>query len=355
MEALGFEGDAWKGLFSKPIPVVFYSTNVDHTDRSSGLRQEASTNASQGSNQFEYFERKYSSGWFTQPVILNAQIEESQLYSVLSSRARTHFPKSISAYTTSTSPHPSVFFSILWVPNKDNIAWTVTYNQDGASLQDAINKLTSKGYKPSVFESYAFDGVGSILYAAVFLASSAWPSGTRFEAAFGVPDGALYCCGSGSRWTTMRKKGMKPVSISVVEDPKSRLLYVADTWNSASVGMWQGGLDKSAAQLEWVLKNLVSQLAPVFIKGYRRSIGNGKHTILFSYIAYKAPSSSSSITTVTTHASRSAFQLLAALIPQPPISFTTYSFDGAEDAAVPGSGEMYSAIWAGAFPPVSDM
>lgn len=323
------------------ISGVFYSTDVDGTDRTSSsvLFPEASTNVSLG-----YFQRKYFTKRFQLPIILTSRIDQTQLHSVLSSYAKTHFPKSLSVYTISTPPRASIFFSIIWEPNTRNIQWTVTFNQNGAALQASIKKLDGQHYKPSLLESYAFDNVSTILYAGLFLGVATWPSGTKFQAAIGFPAGPLFCCGPTSRWQTLSKKGFKPTSISVVESPVSRRLYVADTWNSYSL-TWDGGVDKSAVELRLTLKNLTQSLTPVYIKGYRKSVAPGKHTTLFSYIAYKGASYSPANVTLTTDTSRSAFELLATAILQPPVALTAYAFDGENDALISGSGEMYSAVW----------
>ncbi|CAI5476096.1 unnamed protein product [Closterium sp. Yama58-4] len=290
-----------------------------------------------------YFERKYPGGWFSAGPILDSRVESSDLPALLSSRTRSHVPAFVSAYAVA-SPRPLVFFSILWQPNSKSLGWVMVFNLNGQQLQDALHHYISSGYKPSQVESYYVADHHGLYYAAIFLADVAWPAGssTRVEAVFGVPHDASYCCGPSSRWLQLQRQGYTPLSVSFTEDPSSQKVYVADLWNDApSRGGWQGGVAKTQAQLQQALSQLLPPLVPTFLKAY--TVG---YQVFYAYIARASPSSPPR-STLTTDVSRSAFELLARSLKQPPLLVSSYGpmDGGAGESDAPGSGERYAALW----------
>lgn len=295
------------------------------------------------SPEYSYFERTYAkAGWFTSPPILNTHVEASLLPQLLSQRSRTHFPYSISVYVVPT-PRPLVYFNIMWGVNSNSIGWRMSYEEDGTEFQRSLNNNINAGYQAYQVESYAYDNWGTIYYAAVFLDKKYWPSGTDWDITFGFPHDATYCCGPNSRWIQLSKLGYKPVSVSLTEDPATKRLYIADLWNTVNVGVWQGGTDKTAVELQQILGSL-QNLSPVYLKGYRVTNRDGGHTILFSYLA---KSMDALELTLTTDVSNTAFATLAKLLKKPPVAFTSYFFDGESDFQMPGYGGMYTALWEG--------
>lgn len=70
------------------------------------------------------FERQYSTGWFTSPLILNAHVETAQLYQILTLRKRTHYPAYVTAHCVEAQTSSSsalVLFNVLWIPNAKNV------------------------------------------------------------------------------------------------------------------------------------------------------------------------------------------------------------------------------------------
>ncbi|CAI5530421.1 unnamed protein product [Closterium sp. Naga37s-1] len=262
-----------------------------------------------------YFERKYPGGWLTAGPILDSRVESSDLPALLSSRTRSHVPAFVSAYAVA-SPRPLVFFSVLWQPNSKSLGWVMVFNLNGQQYQDALRHYISSGYKPSQVESYYVADHHGLYYAAIFLADVAWPAGssTRVEAVFGVPHDSAYCCGPSSRWLQLQRQGFTPLSVAFTEDPSSQRVYVADVWNDApSRGGWQGGVAKTQAQLQQALTQLLPPLVPTFLKAY--TVG---YQVFYAYIA-RASSPSPPHSTLTTDVSRSAFELLARSLKQPPL------------------------------------
>ncbi|CAI5531442.1 unnamed protein product [Closterium sp. Naga37s-1] len=290
-----------------------------------------------------YFERKYPGGWLTAGPILDSRVESSDLPALLSSRTRSHVPAFVSAYAVA-SPRPLVFFSILWEPNSKSLGWVMVFNLNGQQFQDSLHHYISSGYKPSQVESYYVADHHGLYYAAIFLADVAWPagSGTRVEAVFGVPHDSAYCCGPSSRWLQLQRQGYTPLSVSFTEDPSSQRVYVADVWNDApNRGGWQGGVARTQAQLQQALTQLLPPLVPTFLKAY--TVG---YQVFYAYIA-RAASSSPPRSTLTTDVSRSAFELLARSLKQPPLLVSSYGpmDGGAGESDAPGSGEKYAVLW----------
>eukprot|EP00897_Mesotaenium_endlicherianum_P008967 jgi/Mesen1/8099/ME000434S07341 len=98
---------------------------------------------------------------------------------------------------------------------------------------------------------------------------------------------------------------------------------------------WQGGIGKTWSQLGDLVVNLKDQMTPVYIKAYRVSNRFNGHD------------DSAPALTLTTDVSRSGWAVLAKLLKKPPVAFTVTAFDGEVDYDIPGSGEMYTALWEG--------
>ncbi|CAI5995870.1 unnamed protein product [Closterium sp. NIES-64] len=224
------------------------------------------------------------------------------------------------------------------------LGWVMVFNLNGQQYQDALRHYISSGYKPSQVESYYVADHHGLYYASIFLADVAWPAGssTRVEAVFGVPHDSSYCCGPSSRWLQLQRQGYTPLSVSFTEDPSSQRVYVADVWNDApSRGGWQGGVAKTQAQLQQALTQLLPPLVPTFLKAY--TVG---YQVFYAYIARASPSTPPR-STLTTDVSRSAFELLARSLKQPPLLVSSYGpmDGGAGESDAPGSGERYAALW----------
>ncbi|CAI5465555.1 unnamed protein product [Closterium sp. Yama58-4] len=133
-----------------------------------------------------------------------------------------------------------------------------------------------------------------------------------------------------------------PLSISLTEDPAALTVYVADVWSSPpSSGGWLGGVAMTEAELQQALAQLPPPLVPTFLKAY--TVG---YQVFYAYIA-RATSSSPPRSTLTTDVSRSAFELLARSLKQPPLLVSSYGplDGGAQESDAPGSGERYAVLW----------
>eukprot|EP00271_Cylindrocystis_brebissonii_P007492 TRINITY_DN21067_c0_g1_i1.p1 TRINITY_DN21067_c0_g1~~TRINITY_DN21067_c0_g1_i1.p1 ORF type:complete len:371 (-),score=45.75 TRINITY_DN21067_c0_g1_i1:1168-2280(-) len=328
---------------SVPLPTKAEDLEVE-LQKSHDVAVNASTDGSNELFEYAYSERQYAaSGWFTSKPVLSTHVESSRMEEVIKNRLSAHWPLIVSAYTV-TYPRPFVYYNIYWGVNAKSYKWKLSYNEDGYAFQNTINQMVNSGYQAYQVDSYAFASGGTIYYTAIWFQKSYWPSGTKFEIGFGIPNDGSYCCSGSSRWIRLRDAGYKPVSFSITEDPVTKRQYIADVWNTVDVGRWQGGMAKTAAQLGQVLGSL-DNMSPVYLKAYRVTDSySGRSTTLYTYLAkeFSAPEY-----TLTTDLSNTGFSAMSKLLKKPPAAFTSFSSDCMVEPDQPGYGGAYTAIWEG--------